>query len=159
MMIRMVIITSMLTMLLMVTGPSSRSIAEVNVNVGIGVTLPAVVIPSPPDVILVPGTYAYFVPDIDTDIFFYHGYWYRPYKKYWYRSSHYNGPWTYIVNDRVPLVLSEIPPDFRHIPPGQTRIPYGQLKKNWKQWEKEKHWDKHKSKAIGKGGKGKGKWK
>ena len=60
----------------MLMGYSHKSSAEVNVNIGIGVPLPHVVIHSPPPVIVIPGTYAYFAPDVGLEIFFYHGYWY-----------------------------------------------------------------------------------
>lgn len=131
-------------MLLISTSYPNRAIAGVNVNIGIGVPLPSVVISAPPAVVLIPGTYAYFVPDADVDILFYHGYWYRPYKGYWYSSRSYNGPWVYMVPARVPRSLLYLPPDFRHVPPGYEHIPYGHLKKHWKKWEREKYWDRHK---------------
>jgi len=117
--------------------------AGVDVNVGINVPLPVFVFHAPPPVVVIPGTYAYAVPDVDIDIVFYQGYWYRPHRDYWYRSTSYNGPWKYIVHDRVPGVLHSLPPDYRHVPPGHQRIPYGQVKKNWKNWERDRHWDKH----------------
>jgi hypothetical protein len=104
--------------------------------------LPPLVIPAPPPVFLVPGTYAYFAPDVNAELFFYGGFWYRPYGGRWYRSSHYGGPWGFVVPNRVPHVLINLPPGYRNVPPGHKRIPYGQLKKNWKTWEHEKHWDK-----------------
>jgi hypothetical protein len=124
--------------------------AGVNVNVGINVPLPAYVFPAPPAVVFIPGTYVYTVPDVDIDIVFNQGYWYRPYRDYWYRSASYNGPWSHIENKKVPGVLFKLPPDFRRVPPGHQRIPYGQLKKNWKSWEKEKYWDKPKHMKEGK---------
>jgi hypothetical protein len=130
--------------LLVLTGFSAQSIAGVNVNIGIFAPPPAYVVPAPPPVILIPGSYVYYVPDINVDILFYHGYWYRPYEGRWYRASHYNGPWVYLASSSVPHVLIGLPPDYRRIPPGHRRIPYGQLKKNWGRWEKERHWDSHK---------------
>ena len=121
---------------------TTESGAEVNVNIGINVPPPAVMIPAPPPVMLIPETYVYFIPDIQFDIFFYHGYWYRPHRGYWYFSRGYNGPWVYIVPQRVPHVLHDIPPDFRRVPPGHHHIPYGQLKKHWRTWEREQYWDK-----------------
>ncbi len=133
--------------------------AEVNVNINIG-SPPAYVISAPPEVVVIPGTYVYVVPDIEVDIIFYQGYWYRPHKGYWYMSRSYNGPWVNIVRKRVPVVILNLPPDYRHIQPGHTRIPYGQLKKKWKDWEKEryrdddhheKEWKKENHKGKGKG--------
>lgn len=130
------------TILLICTGYPSRGDADVNINIGINVPPPAYVISAPPAVALIPGTYVYFIPGIEADIIFYHGYWYRPYKGHWHRAKSYNGPWVYLVPARVPHILLNLPPDFRHVPPGHKRIPYGQLKNNWKKWEKEKYWDK-----------------
>ncbi len=116
--------------------------AEVNINIGVNAPLPALVIPAPPAVVVIPGTYAYFAPDIDVDIFFFQGYWYRPYGGRWYRSSDYNGHWGHIPGDRVPPVLLNLPHDYRHMPSGHQRIPYGHLKNNWKTWERDRHWDR-----------------
>lgn len=103
---------------------------------------PKLFLPVPPPVIPVPGAYAYFAADTDIDILFHHGTWYRPYGGRWYSSSHYNGPWGFIEVRRVPHVLINLPSDFRRVSPGHERIPYGHLKKNWKTWERDKHWDK-----------------
>ncbi|MCK9419122.1 MAG: hypothetical protein M0R70_07070 [Nitrospirae bacterium] len=137
--------------------------------------LPPLIIPAPPPVFLIPGTYTYFAPEVEVDLFFYGGYWYRPHGGGWYSSSHYGGPWGFIESNRVPGVLINLPSGYRNVPPGHERIPYGQLKKNWKTWEHNKHWDKQekpkKSKAFvkqksgdggsfgGKSGKGKSKEK
>ena len=139
------------------------SIAEVDINIGINVgPPPPVVIPVPPAVIVIPGTYVYVAPDVEVDILFYHGYWYRPHEGRWYRATVYNGPWIFVEPARVPGVLLHLPSDYHHLPPGHARIPYGQLKKNWKTWEKERHWDnkdKHEANMKQGGKKGKGKHK
>jgi hypothetical protein len=124
--------------------------ARVSVNIGIGVPLPQVVIPvpprvvihEPPPVVVIPGTYVYFAPDAGVDIFFYHGYWYRPHRGYWYRARGYNGPWDNIEGARVPHVVRDLPPDFRHTVRHQDRIRHVDLQRNWKTWEHEKHWEK-----------------
>lgn len=112
-------------------------------NAGLpGPPLPPLVIPAPPPVFLIPGTYIYFAPDVDADLFFYSGFWYRPYGGRWYRSTRYGGPWGVVALNRVPRVLINLPPGYRNVPPGHQRIPYGQLKKNWRTWERHRHWDK-----------------
>ena len=134
------------------------SIAEVKTSIGVNVgPPPPVVIASPPPVVVVPGTHVYAVPDVEADIFFYHGYWYRPYQGRWYRAAGYNGPWAYIKPVRTPAVLLYLPPDYHRMPPSLQRIPYWQLEKNWRVWEKEKHWDRHKVKKVYSANKGKGK--
>ncbi len=119
--------------------------------------LPPLIIPAPPPVFLIPGTYSYFAPDVDAELFFHGGFWYRPFGGRWYRSSHYGGPWGFIAPKRVPGVLINLPPGYRNVPPSHERIPYGQLKKNWRGWEREKHWDKpggQRNKSNKKRGKG-----
>lgn len=146
---------------------SSSTEAEVNVNVGINVPPPPpLVIPAPPPMFVIPRTYVYFAPEVEMDVFFYHGYWYRPHQGHWYRSQNYNERWVYIAPPKVPAVLLNLPPDFRRVPPGHRHIPHGHLKKNWSAWEKEKYWDKHggkewhgNKKDEHKGGKGRGKGK
>ncbi|MEJ2696971.1 MAG: hypothetical protein P8013_10020 [Candidatus Sulfobium sp.] len=117
--------------------------AGTDVHVGINIVPPHVVFSAPPSVVVIPGTYAYFIPGIKADIFFYDGYWYRPYRSYWYRAHRYDGPWVYIEPRRVPGPVLHVPHDFRHLRPGYERIPYGHLKKNWKKWQRERHWDRH----------------
>jgi len=104
--------------------------------------LPPLLIPVPPPVVLIPGTYAYFAPDVDIELIFYGGYWYRPFGGGWYRAPHYNGPWGFVSTKNVPGYLTNLPPGYRRGPHTQERIPYGHLKKNWKTWEQNKHWDK-----------------
>ncbi len=96
--------------------------------------------PAPPQVAVIPGTYVYVVSDIDVDILFYHGYWYRPNGGRWYWGRSYNGPWFYLAPARVPRVMLELPPGYRRLPPGYHRIPYGQLHGNWEKWERERYW-------------------
>lgn len=119
----------------------SPVIAGVDVHITITPPVP-LVIPAPPPLVLIPGTYAYAAPDVEADILFFQGYWYRPYHDGWYRSDSYNGRWVLVPQRRVPMVLQQLPPNWRQAPPGHQRIPYGQVKKNWRQWEREKHWDR-----------------
>jgi len=113
------------------------------VSVGIGINLPVFSFAGPPELVVIPGTYAYTVPDAGVDIIFYHDYWYRPFEGRWYRSRGYNGPWAFIDRGRVPGFFLTLPPDYRHHHAGYERIPYGQFKKNWRGWERDRHWDRH----------------
>lgn len=130
-------------MFLALTGYPSESSAETSVNINIGSPLPHVVIHEPPRVVVIPGTYAYFVPDAGPDIFFYRGYWYRPHHGQWYRARGYNGPWKKFKKHKVPYVLRDLPPDFHHRVRYHRRIQYVDLKKNWRTWEQKRHWEKH----------------
>jgi len=133
-------------LILALTGSATRSEAGVNVNV----SLPAITFAAPPDVVVIPGTYVYMVPDIEADVLFYQGYWWRPYEGRWYRSRDYKGRWSYVEQGRVPGGLRGLPKDYRNrLSPGHERVPHGDMKRNWKKWEKEKHWDKRGEKGPG----------
>jgi hypothetical protein len=121
---------------------SGICIAEVNVNIGVFAPPPPLVIESPPPMAVVYGTpYVYYAPDISVGLFFYAGNWYRPHQGRWFRARSYRGPWAQIHHGSVPPVLVKLPPDYRHVPPGHKKIPYGHMKKNWKSWERDRHWD------------------
>ena len=119
----------------------AESHAAVNVNIGVG--LPGPVISAPPAMVVVPGTYVYYPPDVGVDIFYYRGYWYRPYRGSWFMSVEYNGPWGAVAIERVPRALVSLPPTYRHVPPGYERMPYRMVQKNWRAWERDRHWERH----------------
>jgi len=135
------VLLAIVVSLLFVTAFSASVYA--GVSVGIGINIPAYSFAAPPQLVVIPGTYAYFAPDADVDIVFYHGYWYRPYEGRWYRARGYNGPWGYIAPARVPRVLIELPPDYRHVYAGHERIHYGDFHKNWRRWEKDRYWERN----------------
>ncbi|MEW6117129.1 MAG: hypothetical protein AB1553_09545 [Nitrospirota bacterium] len=133
---------------LMAGAVPDRAAAEVNVNVDIGVPAP-VVIARPPEVVVIPSTSVYYVPDVGIDLFFYSDRWYRRHKGHWYRASYYDGPWVYVPPKRVPAAFVRLPKDYRKVAYHQHRIPYGQLKKEWKE-EKRHHKEKEKRHKHGK---------
>jgi hypothetical protein len=124
--------------------------AMAGVDVGISVSLPPLIVfAAPPEVVVIPETYVYAVPDSDVDLFFYSGWWWRPWEGRWYRSRHYNSGWAYYQN--VPSFYREIPPGWRndyrnHRWKGHQwnyqRIPHQQVQGNWSNWEKNRHWEK-----------------
>lgn len=117
---------------------------EAGVDVKIGINLPPVVFAAPPAVVVIPGTYVYMVPGLEVDVLFFQGYWWRPYEGHWYRSRDYKGRWRYVEPRRIPNGLRALPPDYRQrLSPGHERIPHEKVRKNWKKWEKEKYWEKH----------------
>jgi len=135
---------------LVLTGFSSQSNA--GVRVGVDINIPVFTFAAPPPLVVIPGTYAYFAPEANVDIVFYHGFWYRPYEGRWFMARGYNGPWGPVALARVPRVLIELPPDFRHIYGDHPRIAYRDFNKNWRGWERNKYWEKDERWRAGKGG-------
>ena len=130
------------TLLLLLGGFATQSEA-MGPRVSVGVYPPAYRFAATPEVVVIPGTYVYMVPDIDVDILFFQGYWWRPYEGQWYRSRDYDGRWDYIEPRDIPRGLRELPQDYRHrLSPRYERIPYRDVQSNWKKWEEEKYWDR-----------------
>jgi hypothetical protein len=128
------------TMLMLLLGFSGQSTARVSVRIGIPIP-PVFVFSAPPELAVVPYTNVYYCPNVDFGIFFYGGYWYRPYDRYWYRSANYDGPWVYVTT--VPYALLNLPPDYRIITRGERLISYAELHRRWRSWERDRYWEHH----------------
>jgi hypothetical protein len=132
------------------------TMAGINVDINVGIPLPpAIVFSSPPALIVLPETYVYVAPDVDVDIFFYDGWWWRPWDGRWYRSHDYSSGWTHY--DNVPSFYRGIPSGWRndyreHRWKGHQwdhqPIPHSQVQQNWRNWEKNKHWEKQKNWGV-----------
>ncbi len=130
--------------------------AMARVDIGISISLPPpIVFAAPPEVVVIPETYVYAVPDSDVDIFFYNGWWWRPWEGHWYRSRHYESGWAYY--QRVPSFYAGIPSGWRndyrdHRWGGHQwnyqRIPQQQLQGNWNNWQKSRHWEKQQTWGV-----------
>ena len=126
------------------------------VNIGINIPLPPLIVfASPPEVVVIPETYVYVVPDYDEDIYFYDGWWWRPWEGRWYRSRHYGSGWVYY--QRVPSFYGRVPSswrsDYRDRRWGghqwnHQRIPHQQLQQNWSTWKKSNHWEKQQTWGV-----------
>jgi hypothetical protein len=137
-----------LFLLVAVLVPFSAS-AQIGVSVNVGVPLPPpIVFTAPPEVVVLPETNVYAVPDVEADIYFSQGWWWRPWEGRWYRSRQYDGGWAFYR--QAP------PPFYRNVPPGwrndyrehrwrgrewnHERIPHGEMERNWRGWERDRHW-------------------
>ena len=141
--------TIFLAMVIVVPMPT---MAGIDVNIGIGIPLPPpVVFAAPPEVIVLPDTNnVYAVPSIDVDIFFWNGWWWRPWEGRWYRSRYYDRGWVYY--NYVPRFYYDVDPGWRRHYRDHTwyghrwhykPIPYVHLQKNWKSWHNNRYWEKH----------------
>ncbi len=117
---------ALLTVALLTCGMVNEAGAGVNVGIGINIGPPPIVVPAPPEVVMVPGSSVYFVPGVDFDVFFYNGYWWSPRGDRWYRARAYNGPWHTIGRRYVPGPVFGVPHDFRRVYAHERHIPYGE---------------------------------
>ena len=103
----------------------------------------------PPEVIVIPETNVYVAPDIDVDLFFWNGWWWRPWEGRWYRSHYYDRGWGYY--NAVPSFYFDVDPGWRgyyrdHNWYGHRwdyeRIPNQRLQQNWKSWQNDRRWER-----------------
>ncbi len=125
------------------------AMAAVDIHNGIGVPLPPpIVFRAPPEVIVIPDTDdVCVVPDMDVDIFFWNGWWWRPWEGRWYRSRYYDRGWAYY--DNVPSFYFDVDPRWRGYYRNRLwhdhrwqyeRIPHLRLQQNWKSWHDHQYW-------------------
>ena len=143
--------TMLLALVIVVPIPT---MAGVDIHVSIPLP-PPIVFAAPPGVIVIPETYVYVVPEVQEEIFFYNGWWWRPWGGRWYRSRHYSSGWVYYQS--VPSFYARIPSGWRndyrdHRWGGHQwnyqRIPHQQLQRNWSSWEKSRHWEKQQTWGV-----------
>jgi hypothetical protein len=130
------------------------SIAGVSVQINVSVP-PPISFRGQPQLIVLPGTYIYAAPDVDADIFFYNGWWWRSWEGRWYRSRDYRSGWSY--SRSTPSFSRQIPSNWRKDYrerrwQGQQwnikKIPHQQVQKDWRSWEKNKHWEKQQTWGV-----------
>jgi hypothetical protein len=89
----------------------------------------------------------YVVPDINVDVFFWNGWWWRPWEGRWYRSRYYDRGWGYY--DNVPSFYFDVDPGWRGYYRNHywrdhrwnyERIPNRRLQQNWKSWHDKRYW-------------------
>jgi len=107
----------------------------------------------PPAVIVLPDTPdVYVVPYIEVDLFFWGGWWWRPWEGRWYRSHYYDRGWVYYGG--VPNFYFYVDPGWRDCfrsrnwhghPWNHHYIPHHELQRNWKTWQANRYWEKKKS--------------
>jgi hypothetical protein len=131
------------------TGLSPGRADAQGIHVDIGIPLPSISFHVTPHLVALPGTYAYVVPDYDGELFFYDGFWWRPYEGRWYRSSYYDRGWE--IYGSVPIFYSSVPRDWRtryhnHDWDGRRwdyeRVSYNDVQKNWSSWKRDRYWDR-----------------
>lgn len=132
--------------------------AEAQVNVGIGVEFPAISIglnlPLFPHLVPVPGYPVYYAPSVDANYFFYDGMYWVYQNDIWYASSWYNGPWSLVKPEVVPLFVLRIPVRYYQQPPAYFHGWHSGLPPRWGQqwghdWERRRSgWDRWKRSSV-----------
>jgi len=129
--------------------------AGVSINIGIALP-PPIAFSAPPSVIVMPETNGVYVdPDIDADLYFWNGFWWRLWEGRWYRSSYYDRDWVYY--DNVPTFYFSVDRHWRDYYRNRSwyghqwnyeRIPNEQLNRDWKGWQTRKSWGGQKNWGV-----------
>ncbi len=114
---------------------------------------PPVEYTAPPDVVVLPDTNdVYVVPNAQVDIYFWNGFWWRPWAGRWYRSQYYDRDWVYY--NQVPSFYYDVDPGWRgyyrdHSWQGHPwyyqRIPDRELQQNWRNWHNDQYWERQRT--------------
>ena len=109
-----------------------------------------------PDVIPLPETdNVYVVPDLDIDVFFWNGWWWRPWQGGWYRSRYYSRGWGHYGG--IPTFYYDVDPGWRGYyrdrnwygnPWHYERIHHRHLHQNWQQWHDDQHWERQRTWGV-----------
>jgi len=86
------------------------TMAQVSVQIGIPLP-PPIAVSAPPETVLLPGTGVYVAPGLTVDLFFFGGWWWRPWEGRWYRSQNYRSGWGYY--NGVPSFYGRVPSGWR----------------------------------------------
>ena len=112
-----------LVLFLLLLGAATPGTAQV--HVGIGISAPGVSIgidlPSYPRLVRVPDYPVYYAPQVQANYFFYDGLYWVFDADNWYASAWYNGPWSLVGPELVPIYLLRVPVRHYSNPPGYFR--------------------------------------
>lgn len=130
--------SGMIMGVLFIIAPVSRGFA-----MPVQSNLPPTHFSAPPQLVMVPNTSVFVAPNMEGDLLFYHGHWWRPYQGKWYRSTTYHGPWRHIAHDKVPYAFFGVLFGFHRAYRQHDRFSHAEVETNWQKWEREHHfWER-----------------
>ncbi len=118
------------------------AIAQLSIGIGlpgvnIGINLPVF-----PNLVQVPGYPVYYAPQLRSNFFFYDGMYWVYQADSWYASTWYNGPWSLVTPEAVPLFVLRIPVRYYRNPPAYFRGWRPDMPPRWSEhWGNE--WEQH----------------
>ena len=98
-------------------GPAVIAAAQVSVGINVPGLSIGINQPAYPDLVPVPGYPVYYLPGSNSNYFFYDGLYWVYQGDQWYCSEWYNGPWSTVYPNDVPLFLLRVPVRYYSRPP------------------------------------------
>ena len=118
--------------------------AQINIGINIGTPPPPppIVIPTPPQLVVIPQTQVSYAPALPYNYFFYGGKYYVSHEGAWFAAPAHHGPWTFVAVERVPKPLLRVPVAYYKVPPGHHKGDGGHREKgHGKEHKHKKHKD------------------
>jgi len=97
--------------------PLTSAVAQVSFEVGLPNVSIGINLPVYPRLVRVPGYPVYYAPGVDSNYFFYDGMYWVYLGDNWYASSWYNGPWSLVAPQAVPVYVLRVPVRYYRQPP------------------------------------------
>lgn len=135
-------------------GVNSLVAAQVSIGIGLPGLSIGINLPTFPVMVQVPGHPVYYAPRLHSNFFFYDGMYWVYQSDNWYVSSWYNGPWSLVGPEYVPLFILRIPVRYYQAPPAYFHGWRQDAPPRWAEhwgadWEsKRKGWQKWDRNAI-----------
>jgi hypothetical protein len=96
--------------------------AQINVGITIGTPPPPpIVIPAPPQLVVIPQTQVFYAPALPYNYFLYGKKYYVSHEGAWFVAPSHQGPWSFVAVERVPKPLLRVPPAYYKVPPGHYK--------------------------------------
>ncbi|MBC7962170.1 MAG: hypothetical protein H7Y05_04430 [Steroidobacteraceae bacterium] len=131
-----------LIVLWMLTCSVTSATAEVSIGIGLPSVSIGINLPVFPELVPVPGYPVYYAPRLDGNYFFYDGMYWVYQDDNWYASSWYNGPWSFVEPEVVPLFILRVPVRYYRQPPVYFRGWQSNAAPRWdRHWGHE--WEQH----------------
>lgn len=106
---------------LLLLGSALSAPAQVSIGIGLPHMSIGINVPTMPELVPVPDSPAYYAPGMDANFFFYDGMYWVFQDDNWYASTWYNGPWSPVHPEAVPMFLLRIPVAYYRRPPAYFR--------------------------------------
>ncbi|NVO00372.1 MAG: hypothetical protein HXX17_13710 [Geobacteraceae bacterium] len=135
-------------LLLTLCFPMQSLAAQVSIGIGLPNLSIGINLPIYPELVAVPGYPVYYAPQVGGNYFFYDGMYWVYQDDTWYASNWYNGPWSYVAPNLVPVYILRIPVRYYNRPPAHFHGWRHDAPPRWGQhwgheWERQrKGWDK-----------------
>jgi hypothetical protein len=96
---------------------AATSEAQVSIGIGLPNLSIGINLPLYPNLVPIPGYPVYYAPTVEANYFFYDGMYWIYYDDNWYASYWYNGPWSIVRPEIVPLFILRVPVRYYRHPP------------------------------------------